>query len=434
MRGRGPLCFLSGLTSPCRLLPRMPPASRRATTTLLGGSYADVGPASADTDDRKKGSKGGYYVSESWIVEDPTLHNASLPSALQRLDPALFPTPSRARKSCRKGEILVNGEVRRCDWRVDAGDDVARQQRYLPSFRPNGDDEKPFDVRVVYEDDFMAMVFKPAGPPTYSPKGDRGGRYNMRSAIPFALAPPKAKVPDCLRRPQPVHRLDALTSGLLCCAKTRPAMLALHRAWERRQVRKTYTAIVLGVVEPPEGVISEPIQMKFKGEKVWRDAVTDYKVTDVVPSLTAGTLSRLELRPRTGRTHQLRIHCAFALQCPIVGDTRYDAGQSARRALDGRGLFLCATGLSLPHPVTDEPLDVNVPQPDKFSSLLTRERSRFDKFHGGHLDDDDDDKAHAADDDDDLVNVVDDHADDYPDCLSSTSEEEESDEDFPVSS
>lgn len=303
-------------------------------------------------------------MTHSWIAE----HDEEVPAALQRFEPNLYPSASRARKALRKGEILVNRRVARCGERVELADLVERQQRFQQGYVPR--DGAPFSVPVVYEDDYFAVVVKPSGVTTYS----HGGRLNMRSAVPFFLKPPNM-TESCLRRPQPVHRLDKATSGLLLVAKTKLALSGLAEAFERRRIRKTYEAVVVGEVRGP-GVIDAPVVM----EGVLRDACTDYSVRAVSPSLKAGTLSHLVLRPRTGRTHQLRRHCAHELKCPIVGDTRYDGGGEAALQMRGRGLFLCATALSFDHPISGDSLNFEIPSPPKFASLLDHEAQRALKF------------------------------------------------------
>ena len=238
----------------------------------------------------------------------------------------------------------------------------------------------PFELKVAYEDDYLAVVVKPSGRPTHS---EGQGRMNLRSAVPFALRPP-AKVDDgdrALSRPQPVHRLDKATSGLVLCAKTKNAAVEASRMFAERRVKKRYAAVLLGAPESPRGVVDADIPVSVNGVTTPRSARTVYAVERVVPSLKAESLTLIHFAPRTGRTHQLRRHAADVLRCPIVGDALYDGGGAAAMQFRRRGLFLCARYLELDHPcVPGERLRVEIPLPAKFDDLLSRESDRFERL------------------------------------------------------
>ena len=239
-----------------------------------------------------------------------------------------------------------------------------------PGFQPRG--KAPFDLDVVYEDDAVAVVYKPAGVVTHPPPGGAVGG-SMRTAIMHALKPPPVGTAGALYRPHAVHRLDKPTSGLLLCAKTKPALVHLQRSFEARLVHKRYSAVVSGYVEGEEGEIDYDVDGKH--------AATSWRVVRRARSLKLGGshLTQLSLFPKTGRTHQLRIHCAEVLRCSIVGDKAY-GGEDV-----GRGLFLSACELSLPHPSRaeeDEPLHVEVDPPAKFGDLLRHEHDRWSRLSG----------------------------------------------------
>lgn len=101
------------------------------------------------------------------------------------------------------------------------------------------DDEPPFHLPVVYEDDHFAIVDKPEGVVVFNHKNGGYGRHNVRSCLAWFLTPPRAGVVSVMRRPCPVHRIDRGTSGLLVCAKTKPAMVELAQAFKDRKVKKT---------------------------------------------------------------------------------------------------------------------------------------------------------------------------------------------------
>jgi 23S rRNA-/tRNA-specific pseudouridylate synthase len=103
----------------------------------------------------------------------------------------------------------------------------------------NHHSEAPFHLPVVYEDDHFAIVNKPEGIVVFSHKGGDFGRHSVKSCLPWVLTPPKSGVMSVMRRPCPVHRIDRGTSGLLVCAKTKPAMVELARMFKDRKVKKT---------------------------------------------------------------------------------------------------------------------------------------------------------------------------------------------------
>lgn len=327
-----------------------------------------------------------------------TYDNVTLPVALMALDPDQYPTLSRSRKACRKGSILLHkGPLSSwsdtptdansvtspfaslpkagTDSRVQPNDVIARQVRTGGGFYPSLNYARPpFELPVVYEDDFFAIVQKPCGIVVYSHRNQGSGTLNVRSALPFVLRPPRRGTMEILRRPQPVHRLDKPTSGLLLVAKTKPAHTDLTRQFVHRVIRKTYCAIVNGIPdEPMENRLSSDQAYQLgvdvaptgTGEDCWqiidfplddgdslKSAVTVWRALKYVPSLVAeqGTLTLLELKPKTGRYHQLRQHLSMVTNTPIVGDKRYDGGSQSSLKLRARGMFLCSNKVVLEHP------------------------------------------------------------------------------------
>ncbi len=173
---------------------------------------------------------------------------------------------------------------------------------------------------------------------------------------------------DALNWPLPVHRLDNQTSGLLLIAKSKTARVKLGQAFERKEgISKTYQAVVIGKIDQ-SGEISIDVDEK--------KSLSTYKRLSVTTSLKNEFLSLIELSPKTGRTHQLRIHCA-SIGFPILGDKLYgDEGM----ILKNKGLFLCATGISFAHPITNKKLTFSVETPYKFLKRLTSEAERFENY------------------------------------------------------
>jgi 23S rRNA pseudouridine1911/1915/1917 synthase len=252
----------------------------------------------------------------------------------------------------------------------------------------------PFSLPVVYEDAHLAVVNKPAGVVVYSHKKGGHGTNTIRACLPYVLRPPPDGTEGMLRRPQPVHRLDKPTSGLLVVAKTKAAMVALSESFRERRVEKEYLAVLNGVLAHEEGVVEAIIPKPAP-----KMGVTFYKALSTSRSLrAAGNLLTLaRFRPRTGRYHQLRYHASGPLGAPIVGDAEHDATEEGRSFME-RGLFLCASRVAFPHPAGGEGADfgggavwrdeeawveLEVETPEKFGKFLQWEEERYNKFAGG---------------------------------------------------
>jgi 23S rRNA pseudouridine955/2504/2580 synthase len=167
---------------------------------------------------------------------------------------------------------------------------------------------------------------------------------------------------DAPERPRLVHRLDKDTSGILLLARTRRAAQTLSSSFQGRSVEKVYWALVLGRPEIESGTIDAPLAKRGGAgrEKVeeivdGQFAETDYRVLDHA----AGRVSWLELRPRTGRTHQLRAHCAV-MGNPILGDGKYGGRESFLLGVPKR-LHLHARTLAIPHPESGNQLELTAP-------------------------------------------------------------------------
>jgi 23S rRNA pseudouridine1911/1915/1917 synthase len=169
-------------------------------------------------------------------------------------------------------------------------------------------------------------VNKPAGVVVYANRKSGHGVMTVRAALPFAVKPPKAGTYEVLRRPQPVHRLDKPTSGLLLVAKTKPAMVNLSLQFRDRIIKKSYVAVVNGIPpEPSDSAISSQtafsmgVDVDPDSSEAWqlidhpldeKSAVTAWKALRCSKSLQAtdNYLTLVELKPKTGRYHQLRRH------------------------------------------------------------------------------------------------------------------------------
>jgi 23S rRNA pseudouridine1911/1915/1917 synthase len=271
-----------------------------------------------------------------------------------------------------RGACSVNGEESRAGRRLRAGDDVevGGACEVANSMTP---ERAPLEV--VHEDEQIIVVVKPAGLLVHPTRGVKRGtlanalvyhlnrfrisEFGMRidedaltedesEASSHPSSNPKSEVRNPqLIRPGIVHRLDRDTSGLMVVAKTRDALSRLSQHFQRRLVEKRYAAVVAGLVESEEMTIDAPIGRDEDARPRWRvtesgkHAETRLRVLERSASRTL-----VELEPVTGRTNQLRIHCAHAGHA-VVGDTLYSGEPHAR-------LCLHASRLAFRHPSTNE--------------------------------------------------------------------------------
>lgn len=258
---------------------------------------------------------------------------------------------SAVKKCIVKKCILINGTTAATsDW-IKAG-------QCIELIAPDTNPKKVFqlDLEVIYEDDYFAAINKPAGFPT------NGNYYKtIENALPYNLK--SSTLTDALNFPKPVHRLDNPTSGILLIAKTKSTQLHLHKQFETKKIQKEYHAIVVGKL-PKSGIINTDINSQ--------SALTEYATASQINALQNEYLTLVKLAPKTGRTHQLRIHLS-ELGFPIVGDKLY----APKNVMMHKGLFLAATAVSLSHPITKEFTTLTIPLPKKFESYLNREEKRY---------------------------------------------------------
>lgn len=267
----------------------------------------------------------------------------------------LINTRSGIKKAIKKGEIWLDGLPAESGIWLSPG-----QKIILSEGKPST--HKVFEMKldIVYEDNEIAVILKPAG---IEVSGNK--LKTIQNALVYNLKISTKK--DKLIRPVPVHRLDYPTSGLLICAKTHGAAVDLGRQFEEKIIHKTYIAIVNGETEK-SGKIDNVLDGKA--------SITLFEKIKSISSLKAGSLSLLKLNPITGRTHQLRKHLS-QIGHPIVGDALYNTNLPL---LKGKGLFLSAVSLLFKHPSSKEEMEFHVPIPNKFTSLLEREEKRFEKL------------------------------------------------------
>lgn len=235
-------------------------------------------------------------------------------------------TLSHLQKLCRKGEIRINGKRTSATAPLIESDEI-KLPPYIVEYEKTPDVIVKKDSRytkqdiddilktIIYEDDEIIVLNKPAGLAT---QGGNGITKHIDSLINIAL-------PQYNNNLRLTHRIDKETSGILVIAKNYDSALKMTTLFKERKVHKTYHAIVYGNFEDKkkEGIIDEPIieqnaKVNDKGEKEVKYAFTNFKVLDEA----FGLLSLVELKPKTGRMHQLRIHMAHRGH-PIIGDFKY---------------------------------------------------------------------------------------------------------------
>jgi 23S rRNA pseudouridine1911/1915/1917 synthase len=262
-----------------------------------------------------------------------------------------------------EGRVLVDGEPRSKSFRLAGGERLAVS---LTAGRPP--EAEPGGVPIRFEDAYLLVVAKPPGLVTHPTRGRTTGTLvNRLLGMGVPLAPAGGPL-----RPGIVHRLDAGTSGLLVVAKTDDAYVSLQSMFRRHDVDRRYLALVRGTVVHETFGVEAPLGRRADRVVVdrteGRDAATRFEVRE---RLARSTL--VEASPRTGRTHQIRVHLA-AIGRPILGDRVYGGGGDDARALGLRRPFLHAWKIGFEHPATGERIDLEEPLPADLLEALGRAR------------------------------------------------------------
>ncbi len=287
---------------------------------------------------------------------------------LDRLIVRRFPDLSRAagQRLIAAGDVLVNHAPARASRRLDEGDLV---EVILPLPQAPAPQAQPIPLTVVYEDAALAVLDKPAGLVVHPAHGHAAGTLwnGLLARYPeLRTWPPEEGWPGL------VHRLDRDTSGLLVVARTPAVRDALRAQFKTAAVRKLYLALVIGRPALERARIEAPIGRDPRERKRMavlsdggRPAVTEYQVLERL-----GEYTLLEVRPETGRTHQIRVHLA-AIGYPVVGDRVYGPRRQ-RLQLDRH--FLHAARLTFRHPVSGADVTFSAPLPPDLEGLLDQLR------------------------------------------------------------
>jgi 23S rRNA pseudouridine1911/1915/1917 synthase len=267
---------------------------------------------------------------------------------------------NQIQKLINDGCVKVNGRNAKPGLKPDIGDVIDID---LPPASLNSVVPEDIPINILYEDDDLLVVDKPAGMTVHPAAG------HHENTLVNALLFHTSKLADTgdKRRPGIVHRLDKDTSGAMMVAKNRSAYLNLTSQFKNRAVIKKYLALVKGHLTPQEGVIEASIgrnrinreRMAVVSEGRGKEARTEYNIVDYI-----GDYSLLEVRPETGRTHQIRVHLA-AIGYPVAGDKIYGVKTSF---LTRQFVHSSCIGFRLPS--TDEYVEFNSPLPPDLEKAL----------------------------------------------------------------
>ncbi|TCI91148.1 RluA family pseudouridine synthase [Tenacibaculum sp. M341] len=282
------------------------------------------------------------------LSETHTVPNLDTPIRLQEYGVGIFstnPTKSGLKKAIKKKLVYVNGTIASTALFIKGGELIELFQEEEKKTKK----QFIFPLEVLFEDDFLAIIYKPAGILV------NGNSFaTIQNALNQNLKPSTQK--DAVK-PRPVHRLDYPTSGLLLISKTNAATHALMKLFEEKTIQKTYYAITIGKMKK-EGIITIPVDEK--------ESTSNYTTVGTITSEKYDFLNLVALQPKTGRRHQLRKHM-LALGTPILGDKQY---YKENLISYGNGLYLHAAKLEFVHPFTKESIQITKELPKKFRKIF----------------------------------------------------------------
>ena len=271
-------------------------------------------------------------------------------------------TRSSAQRQIEQGNVVVNGKkITKVSYKIAKGDNITVEEQEPVEIELKAQD---IPVDIIYEDKDIIVVNKPKGMVVHPANGNPDG--TLVNAI-MAICKDSLSGIGGEIRPGIVHRLDKDTSGLLIVAKNDMAHVNMSEQIKRHEVKKTYIALVRGIVKENEATIDMPIgrsnsdRKKMAVTKTGKNAVTHIKVLKRYDKYTL-----LEINIETGRTHQIRVHLAH-IGYPVIGDYIYSNGKNEFGIV---GQCLHAKSLEFKHPITGKDMKLEAPLPEYFEKVL----------------------------------------------------------------
>ncbi len=269
------------------------------------------------------------------------------------------------------GKILVNGQKVKASYKVQVNDKITMEEEKAVEVELKAQD---IPVEIIYEDRDIIVVNKPKGMVVHPANGNPDG--TLVNAI-MAICKDSLSGIGGEIRPGIVHRLDKDTSGILIVAKNDKAHINLSQQIKEHKVKKTYIALVKGIVKENNATINMPIgrsekdRKKMAVTKKGKEAITHFKVLKRYDKYTL-----LEINIETGRTHQIRVHLS-QIGYPIVGDEVYSKGKNEWNI---KGQCLHAKSLDFKHPITNEDMHLEAKIPQYFEEILEELKEREKEY------------------------------------------------------
>lgn len=260
-------------------------------------------------------------------------------------------------------KILVNGKKTKASYKIQEDDEITIEKEESKEIELKAQD---IPVEIIYEDSDIIVVNKPKGMVVHPANGNPDG--TLVNAIMSICKDSLSGIGGEIR-PGIVHRIDKDTSGILIVAKNDKAHINLSEQIKNHEVKKTYIALVRGMVKENEATINMPIGRSTKDRKKMavtqngKEAITHFKVLERYPQHNC---TLLEVRIETGRTHQIRVHLS-QIGYPIIGDMVYSNGKNE---WDIQGQCLHAKSLQFKHPITGKEMFLEAELPEYLQKIL----------------------------------------------------------------
>lgn len=258
-------------------------------------------------------------------------------------------------------KITVNGKKEKASYKVQNGDRIEIEEEPAREIKLKAQD---IPLQILYEDKNIIVVNKPKGMVVHPANGNPDG--TLVNAV-MAICKDSLSGIGGEIRPGIVHRLDKNTSGAIIIAKNDKAHINLSEQLKNHEIKKTYIALVRGVVKENNATINMPIgrskkdRKKMDVDKKGKEAITHFKVLKRYKDCTL-----LEINIETGRTHQIRVHLSH-IGYPIIGDEVYSNGKNKWNI---EGQCLHAKSLDFKHPITGKNMHIEAPIPEYFENII----------------------------------------------------------------